>query len=160
MVIDVHPVVMRLTRVLTLLVMTLITVGAQAGNDHAVRWLEIDDDNRALWDVSYVDGELPQLRITPRWSPRPEDLRRKIQALVSKKSSSYKLGANALLEVLHQQGIYADVSIANFDKDNARGRELLAHAEAVGADLIFTMGSESAALVIASYAGGRLPVVT
>ena len=79
---------------------------------------------------------------------------------MQKKSGSYKLALNKLLEVFFQEKYPAEFEVVNIAGSEEVGLALLTQAKAKGFDLVFTMGSESAALVHKHYTNGALPVVT
>ena len=85
---------------------------------------------------------------------------KKILVIVAKKSGSYKLALNKLLEVFFQEKYAAEFEVVNIAGSEEVGRALLKQAQSQGFDLVFTMGSESAALVHKYYTNGPLPVVT
>lgn len=132
-------------------------LGAQ---ENSITWLQISEDVLESWATLIPQDRPSEMKITPKWERREGDIPKRIVGIVPKKSSSYSLAATELLRVLHEHRIYADLSIINFAKDYQKGRDILKAAEAEEADLIFTMGSESADLVHKHYTGGRIPVVT
>jgi putative ABC transport system substrate-binding protein len=85
---------------------------------------------------------------------------KKILVIVAKKSGSYKLALNKLLEVFFQEKYAAEFEVVNIAGSEEVGLALLTQAQSQGFDLVFTMGSESAALVHKYYKNGPLPVVT
>jgi putative ABC transport system substrate-binding protein len=128
--------------------------------DNSISWLEISADVLQFW-LAEIPADRPfEMRISPEWRRRQGDIPKRIVGIVPKKSSSYSLAASELLRVFRDHGIYADISIINFANDNQKGLEILKAAETEGADLIFSMGSESADLVHRHYSGRRIPVVT
>jgi putative ABC transport system substrate-binding protein len=148
-------------KVRILLAVILFFVCQLAGSqENSISWLEISEDVLQFW-VTEIPADRPyEMRISPEWMRREADIPKRIVGIVPKKSSSYSLAATELLRVFHERGIYADISIVNFANDSQKGMEILKAAEAEEADLIFSMGSESADLVHRYYTGGRIPVVT
>lgn len=132
-------------------------VGSQ---ENSISWLEISEDVLQFW-VTEITADRPfEMKISPKWRRRETDISKRIVGIVPKKSSSYSLAATELLRVLRDHGIHAEITIINFANDNQKGREILKAVENEQADLIFSMGSESADLVNRYYSGGRIPVVT
>ena len=143
-----------------LAVILLLLSQVSGSQDNSIDWLEISEDVLQFW-VTEIPADSPfQMKVSPKWRRREADIPKRIVGIVPKKSSSYSLAATELLRVFRDYGIYADISITNFGNDNRIGQDILKTAEAQEADLIFSMGSESADLVSRYYTGERIPVVT
>jgi putative ABC transport system substrate-binding protein len=147
-------------RRLLLAAFLLLPCCVSGSQEYSIDWLELSEDVLESWVVEISADRPSELRVSPKWKKRDTDIPKRIAALVPKESSSYSLAATELLRVLHDQGIYADLCLINFGNDIERGREILKSAELDQADLIFSMGSESADLVHRYYSGGKIPVVT
>ncbi len=126
----------------------------------SISWLKVSEERQKDWQVEYSKSDQSVLQIKSIWPEKEGEVQKRIYSIVPKKSSSYIMATDKLLEVLHLEGIRAEITIVNFSKEEDRGIEILKMAEEANADLIFTMGSESAELVHKNYTGGKLPVVT
>jgi putative ABC transport system substrate-binding protein len=101
------------------------------------------------------------MKITPQWKRSSESSPKKILGLIPKPSDSYSLASSKLLQVLYDEGIYAEITLINFNKDHELGKAALQLAEQEQMNLIFSMGSESAAFLHEFYNGAKkIPVVT
>jgi putative ABC transport system substrate-binding protein len=126
-----------------------------------LHWLELGKDVLQNWDAVIPSSEKNAwMKITPKWKKTPEQWSKKIFGLIPKPSDSYSLASSKLLQVLYDEGIYADIILINFNKNNELGKYALNLAEQENTDLIFSMGSESAAFLHEFYRGGKIPVVT
>ncbi|WP_284383035.1 ABC transporter substrate binding protein [Litoribrevibacter albus] len=140
------------------LVLASITLSAQA-SDRDISWLTFSEINHKHWRSSLDIMDSSKLLVTPNDRSSRGELH-KILVIVAKKSGSYKLAMNRLLEVFQQEKFLSEFEVININRDETVGRQLLSDAQKRGFDLIFTMGSESAALVHRFYRNGPLPVVT
>jgi len=128
---------------------------------HSMEWLSLNNDNKKNWTIRYLDKNHSTIYIRSRGEnhlSRADE--KKIFSIISKESSSYVLALNKLLEVLHQEEIKAQVTVRNFEENEQQGIRLLQEAERKQVDLIFTLGSTSAALVHKHFQGKQIPVVT
>lgn len=126
-----------------------------------LNWLKLSKISLQNWKADYTfRNGIQRLEISPDWPEEKQELLKTIYSIVPKKSSSYVLATNKLLEVLYSEGIRANITIRNFSKNKDEGLSALKEAEALNADLIFTMGSEAAALVHENYKNGKIQVVT
>jgi putative ABC transport system substrate-binding protein len=80
--------------------------------------------------------------------------------LYPRASSAYDIAITQILQVFSNKEINAEFLIVNFELDDARGNTIIRQAEKDGYELIFAMGSESAAWLYNHYKNGALPVVT
>lgn len=126
----------------------------------SIAWLTVSAEIRKNWEINYSEEDQSVMSARSTWPNKKGEPLKKIYSIVPKKSSSYIMATEKLLEVLHIEGIQAEITIINFAKNEERGNEILKQAEAENVDLIFTMGSESAELVHENYKGGKIPVVT
>ena len=111
------------------------------------------------WVVSMVADDPLQKRIV-RKDPTPGAAARRIMVLYPRPSSAYDVAITKMLDVFAEKDINADVTIYNFNKDDARGQQAIAWAGRSGVELIFSMGSESTAWLYSHYKGGNIPVVS
>ncbi|GAA3924108.1 hypothetical protein GCM10022277_19890 [Litoribacillus peritrichatus] len=147
-----------LRAVLISLLLCGITFTAQASN-RDIGWLVFSEVNHKHWVPSYDENDSSKLIVAPKTLPAADQLH-KILVIVAKKSGSYQLAMNRLLEVFQQEQFLSEFEVININRDEAVGRQLLNSAKQNGFDLVFTMGSEAAALVHRYYKNGPLPVVT
>jgi putative ABC transport system substrate-binding protein len=149
----------RTTR-LVLVALLFFICQALFSQEDSIGWLEISEDVLESWSTEISADRPSVMRVSPKWRQRDSDIPKRIVGIVPKKSSSYSLATTELLRVLYDQGIYAELSLINFANDIQVGLEVFKTAEDEQADLIFSMGSESADLVHRYYSGGRIPAVT
>lgn len=122
-------------------------------------WMIFSADNQKNWSRR-IDPATPARLFVERYTKDPDTTPKRILVIVAKKSGSYKLALNKLLEVFFQEKYLADFEVVNIASSQEVGRALLDQAQGQGFDLVFTMGSEAAALVHEFYKNGPLPVVT
>lgn len=122
-------------------------------------WFRPSAGNLDNWLLEDLGGEPDQLRIRSR-ERRGLRAPRRIVVLFPRPSSAYDAAMNKILDLFHDKGFDAEIRAINFHRDDHRGRRALAEAEAWGAELIFSMGSESTAWLWRHYRGGRIPVVS
>lgn len=128
----------------------------------SIAWLTLTEDVLGNWQTRIAADNQSVLYAQPKWPLKTGQPTKNILAFVPKKSSSYGLAVSKLLEVLHIEDIYANVTVIyiDFEKDAARGKAALQKAEQDNVDLIFSIGSETADFMHQFYRGGKLPVVT
>ncbi len=85
---------------------------------------------------------------------------KRILVLYPRPSSAYDTAITEMLRTFAARDINSHIEVVNFELNDARGKAALQEAEKNKVDLIFAMGSESAAWVYDNYKGGALPVVT
>lgn len=124
-----------------------------------ISWMLFSTTNEKNWSRRIDNQSSARLFIKPTFTVA-DTQPKKILVIVAKKSGSYKLALNQLLEVFFQEKYLAEFEVVNIDRSEDQGRKLLAKAKLRGFELVFTMGSESAALVHKYYKNGPLPVVT
>jgi len=127
--------------------------------EHFKEWFGYDNSVTTTWVFSAVKGDPHQLAIH-RKGTIPEKAKRRIFVFYPRRSSAYSTAITSILNVFDERNINAEFIVFNFRKDASRGREGLALAAEWGADLIFSMGSESTAWLYADYLGGDIPVVS
>ncbi len=123
-------------------------------------WLELEKQVLQNWQANILPARPEVMKIFPQWQRTSELPPKKILGLIPKPSDSYSLASSKLLQVLYDEGIYAEITLIHFNKDNALGKAAVQLAERENMDLIFSMGSESAAFLHEFYNGGNIPVVT
>ena len=124
-----------------------------------ISWMAFSDTNKINWSRT-IDNEDPSRLYVKTHTEVGVSAPKKVLVIVAKKSGSYKLALNKLLEVFFQEKYPAEFEVVNIAGSEEVGLALLTQAKAKGFDLVFTMGSESAALVHKHYKNGALPVVT
>ena len=124
-----------------------------------INWMVFSDVNKKNWS-GHIESNAPSRLHVKLSTAVTDSAPKKILVIVAKKSGSYKLALNRLLEVFHQEKYAAKFEVVNIAGSEEVGLALLTRAHLQGFDLVFTMGSESAALVHKYYKNGPLPVVT
>lgn len=144
------------------LIMVLFSAVAAVGDkEHtSLEWLEISKEAATHWKTELTPQDPGLMTISPQWERSTGSIPKRIFMMLPKNSSSYSLATSVLLETLYQEGLYADITLMNFNKDDNRGHELIQMAEAANADLIFSMGSESQTFFHKFYHQGKIQVVT
>jgi len=127
--------------------------------NHYDEWFGYDDSVTSTWSFSAVESDPHQLVIHPKGTT-PGEAARRIFVFYPRRSSAYNTAISSILNVFDEKNINAEFMVFNFQKNAERGREGLAMAAEWGAELIFSMGSESTAWLYADYLGGDIPVVS
>ena len=152
----------RIPTIVALLVaglfMTVITDTAvqAAGPEPYAKWFKFTGNVSAEWDVK-GDADSNQVFIA---SKEKRGSTRRVLVLYPRASSAYDIAITQILQVFAAKEINVELSVVNFELKDERGKNILRKAEADKVDLIFAMGSESAAWLYRNYKGGPLPVVT
>ncbi len=153
-------------RGLPALSLALVLLGSLLTGDDAAsaepafyEWFRPSAKNLDIWRFQEIHGEPDQFRIRGRHG-KSESRPQRVLVLFPRPSPAYDAAMNKILELFAEKGLVAEIRAINFRKDDRRGRLALAEAEAWGAGLIFSMGSESTAWLWKHYRGGRIPVVS
>lgn len=139
------------------------SVSAESSSDlksFDLSWLSFSSNAQARWLISKHPDNEGWLRIRPRSIPVNESARYKVLALISKKSKSYEMAMDKLLEVFNQQQVLAQIDVVNIGKTLALNNASISYAERQSMDLIFSMGSDTAGFLHEGYSSGKIPVVT
>ena len=126
---------------------------------HYKDWFGYGDSVSSSWRFADIDGDANQL-IIHRADKAPGEAARRVFVFYPRRSSAYNTAITSILNVFDEKNIDAEFTVFNFLKDPERGRQGLAQAERWGAELVFSMGSESTAWLYSEYQGGKLPVVS
>ena len=124
-----------------------------------ISWMVFSDVNKHNWS-GRIESHTPSRLYVKSNAEVAGSTPKKILVNEAKKSGSYKLALNKLLEVFFQEKYAAEFEVVNIAGSETVGLALLTQAQSQGFDLVFTMGSEAAALVHKYYTNGPLPVVT
>lgn len=127
-----------------------------AGPEPYAKWFKFTANVSAGWDVK-GDADPNQVFIS---SKEKRGSARRVLVLYPRASSAYDIAITQILQVFAAKEINVELNIVNFELKDERGKNILRKAEADKVDLIFAMGSESAAWLYHNYKGGALPVVT
>jgi len=121
------------------------------------KWFKYSPDIENSWDVA---GDVAQpMYVSLRRKDAAGPLKR-VLVLYPRPSSAYDIAITEILRTFAAKEINSHIEVVNFELNDARGKAALQAAEKNGVDLIFAMGSESAAWLFEHYKGGALPVVT
>ncbi|MCP3852277.1 MAG: hypothetical protein GY694_18875 [Gammaproteobacteria bacterium] len=126
----------------------------------SLKWLQLPSETLKNWQVTLDNNAPGVMSIKFIGKREPQHIQKKILILLPKKSASYVLATEKFLNVMHLNLIDADITLIHFNKDIHRGKAALAKAESMQADLIFSIGSETAALVHQFFQNKSIPVVT
>ena len=121
------------------------------------KWFKYSSDIEKSWDVA-SDAAQP-MYVSLRRKDATGPLKR-ILVLYPRPSSAYDIAITEILRTFAAKEINSHIEVVNFELNDARGKAALQAAEKNSVDLIFAMGSESAAWLFENYKGGALPVVT
>lgn len=126
-------------------------------------WLKFEPETLKHWRGTVDSSDSGVMHIEPLWDSqrveRNQEARKKVFMVLPKKSGSYRLAVVKFLEIMRQNDLPTDITLVHFNKNTERGISALNKAEAEQADLIFSMGSESATLVNTHFRGKDIPVV-
>ncbi len=121
------------------------------------KWFKYSPDIENSWDVA-SDAAQP-MSVSLRRKDAAGPLKR-VLVLYPRPSSAYDIAITEILRTFAAKEINSHIEVVNFELNDARGKAALQAAEKNNVDLIFAMGSESAAWLFEHYKGGALPVVT
>ena len=154
-----HSVISAMGLAVAALIVMLATVpGAKAADDQTYsKWFKLTADISHQWNVK-GDSENP-LQVSIQSKDGQGPLRR-VLVLYPRPSSAYDISITQILQVFANKDINAEFLIINFELNDAKGKFALQQAEKNKFELVFAMGSESAAWLYEKYRGGALPVVT
>lgn len=134
-----------------------VSGSAVAADQPFAKWFKYSAYVDNAWTVT-GDPNLPlQVSIRPKAGTGPA---KKVMVLYPRPSSAYDIAISEILRTFTTKEINAEFTVINFETDDAKGNAFIRAAEKDGVDLIFGMGSESAAWLDRKYRGGRIPVVT
>ena len=135
-----------------------LSVNAAAASDQAfAKWFKYGADITSAWTVEGDANRPLNVTIKPKAGVGPK---KRIMVLYPRASSAYDTAISVILRVFANKEINAEFSIVNFELDSEKGNNAVRAAEQNATDLIFAMGSESAAWLDMEYRSGRIPVVT
>ena len=121
------------------------------------KWFKYSSDIDTAWDVAGNAATPMQVSIGRKEATGPV---KRVLVMYPRPSSAYDTAITEILRTFAAKEINAQITVINFELDDARGKAALQDAEKSKVDLIFAMGSESAAWLYTNYRGGALPVVT
>jgi len=152
---------------LIFLVSPMLPVIAESADDSVkpwfAEWFEPGLDTLILqkWEQSQIDLGWSVARIYTHKPNEGQRLKPKtIVAMLPKESASYPKAFNRLLSYLQDNFPGTRIILCNFYKKDENCPKVLELAQKEKADLIFTIGSESAAAAAKFYVGCGIPVVT
>jgi len=121
------------------------------------KWFKYNPDIENSWDVASAAAQ--PMHVSLRRKDAAGPLKR-VLVLYPRPSSAYDIAITEILRTFAAKEINSHIEVVNFELNDARGKAALQTAEQNNVDLIFAMGSESAAWLYENYKGGALPVVT
>ena len=123
-------------------------------------WIRLSDEALYHWETRIFPSQPDYISILPlKKEDQPKHLYR-IIVLLPKRSSSYSFALSTFLEVLYDEDIAASLTVINYGNQKALGEKGIQYAEKEKADLIFSLGSETADFLTKHYNRGKIPVVT
>lgn len=123
-------------------------------------WMKLSEEAGFHWSYKVFPDRPDYMSILPTDNKKSSQKLKRIIVLLPKKSPSYSIALSTILESLYYEEILASITVINFNRDEKLGRAGLKYAEKENADLIFSLGSETAAFLTKTYKKGAIPVVT
>ena len=145
--------------------LALLLSAPVAAEDQAFSsWFKYGSEIDATWDVA-ADAAKPMTVLIRRKSGEDQPIEKRgatrhVLVLYPRSSSAYDIAITKILSVFATKEVNADLTVVNFELNQARGKETVQFAEKNKFDLIFAMGSESTAWLYDNYRGGAIPVVS
>jgi putative tryptophan/tyrosine transport system substrate-binding protein len=130
---------------------------AAADTEPYSKWFKYAPEISRQWEINGDSAKPLQVLVKNNLKQGPL---RRVFVLYPRASSAYDIAITQILQVFSNKEINAEVLIVNFELDDTRGKALMHEAEKGGYELVFAMGSESAAWLYNHYKNGALPVVT
>ena len=125
-----------------------------------IDWLIYDRTSDA-YEIDRDADDTARHELFPKWSDAPPEDWDHVILLIPKKSvTAYSVSVGSILATFRERRRAARFSIWYFNNRAEIGREALKWAEAEGADLIMSVGSDATIFVHEAYRGGKIPVVT
>jgi putative ABC transport system substrate-binding protein len=121
-------------------------------------WFRHGVINDRNWNF-VTDAAVP-MRVSIRRKVATDGRAKRVLVLYPRASSAYDTAITEMLRTFSAKEINVEFDIFNFELNTALGTAALRAAEKSHVDLVFAMGSESAAWLYNNYKGGALPVVT
>ena len=121
-------------------------------------WFKIGSEVERSWSVTEVEGDPNRILIRPLGMEISSG--RRIMVMYPRASSAYDTAIAKILDVFDDKNIAVWIDVVNYSGSADRARQAIKEAEGKNSDLIIAMGSESTALLLHEYKGGRVPVVT
>ncbi len=148
-------------RYLLAALLIILAAGAQAQAERPdIDWL-VYDRTSDPYEIDKDAGDPARHELTPKWSDAAPESWDHVVLMIPKKSiTAYSVSVGSILATFRERRRPARFSIWYFNNDKAVGQEALDWAEAEGADLILTVGSDATIFVHEAYRGGKIPVVT
>jgi len=131
--------------------------GASAEPRPFAKWFKYSPDIEKSWDVASDPAQPMYASLRRKDATGPL---KRVLVLYPRPSSAYDIAITEILRTFVAKEINTHMEVVNFELNDARGKAALEAAEQNKVDLIFAMGSESAAWLFHNYKGGVLPVVT
>ena len=140
----------------SLILSSLQTISAAPGY---AEWFRYEESLGDFWKFEEVTDDPFQVKIQQK-GVTSSDAPRRVFVFYPRPSSAYDTAISSILNVFHEKNINAEFTVFNFRKNPDRGQSGLVAASKWGAELIFSMGSESTAWLWKAYRGGDIPVVS
>lgn len=140
------------------LILCCISVAEASGEPRPFdKWFKYNPDVEKNWVITGDAADPMKVMLTRK---EPTGPLRRVMVLYPRPSSAYDISITEIMHVFANKEFNAQIEVVNFELNDAKGKAALTAAEAGKTELIFAMGSESAAWLYQNYKGGALPVVT
>jgi putative ABC transport system substrate-binding protein len=139
----------------------LLALNCAAPDAHASqlvsKWFSYSPDIERAWTATADERDPMVITVQPKGTAESA---KRVLVLYPRPSSAYDIAISSILREFSAKGTQAEFRIVNFNLNDERGFQTIRLAETQRFDLIFAMGSESAAWLYKNYKGGKIPVVT
>ena len=123
-------------------------------------WFHFPAAAQAHWVLISDPADPWHLTIRHRDPPAVGTAIRQVVILFAKESPVYEPATATILDIFESKKVEAVFTLINFRSDPTRGRQALAAAAALHAELIFAMGSDTTDFTTSTYKGGPIPIVS
>ena len=149
---------------LGILVMAAYSTPALAAKDGAAikwqDWFSMRPEAEKHWEIVPDEENGLTFKIRGRNGDSGKENLKNVMVLFPKKSSAYNTAMFKILSIFQEKNLPVEFTILNFQKDKEKGKQALSFARERKFSLIFSMGSNSTALIHKNFRTESLPVVS
>ena len=103
-------------------------------------WFKVSPQTLNEWDAVVLPQQTNYIRIKPKSSVTSQSLRR-VLVLYPRRSSAYDTAISTFLNVIFDKRINVELTVVNYQNEDARAKQAIDQAETNNFDLILSMGS-------------------
>jgi putative ABC transport system substrate-binding protein len=144
---------------LTTLAVLAFVASAVADEAEKSKWFRYDSSINSAWEIAGDPAQPMRVSIRRKNALRLSSPQH-VLVLYPRASSAYDIAITKILEIFDAKDLNVDLTVINFELDDAKAKESVRFAETNRINLIFAMGSESTAWLYNHYRGGSIPVVS